>query len=671
MGKVVLADSGPGTVPNPSPMALSPGAEIDQLYPAVFLPDQKFHTLALTDRMAAIHLPGISVAMVHDGKISWARGVGVTRKNGPAVTTTTLFQAGSVSKLLTTMAVLHLVQAGTLDLDADVNQYLKTWKIPDNEFTAKRKVTLRMLLSHTGGISSGAEFFTRSKTLPTLAQILRAEKPAGDYKIAVVRQPGTTWRYANGGYDIVQQVLQDVTGQPFAVFMRATVLDPLGMKLSTYEEPLPKARLAEAATGHDESGTAVTDGPYSIPEEAAGGLWTTPSELALVMLNLQQTLAGQSQAVINQAMAKIMVTPGLGDWGLGCRVGGKPGHRYFLHGGDVPGFHTEFLGFQKGDGYVFMSNGASGHDFYDEVRRTLALAHHWPSFQPRTLKPEAKVSLAELKTYAGQYYLEPFGEPFDLFVNNQHLCTRFPGQPERQLLAVDDRTFVSPEFGSELHFFPAAKGEKLRARLIAGGDWHIPVVRVADTDYRRAEPGLKVPPVRPFLDLSKAGTLGQTWLDQGSALTANIEDGQVHYRYDTGPRWGCSNYFFTNLSPIAGSTFCDLRGYDSIQFQAKAPKGFYFSMHLSEAGSDAPTAKHFQFFGGADGESYTFPVLMGTGDWETYKIKLSSRMLRPEWGNQQGNHVIDLEAVAAMEIALGGKQGKGEMWMKGLEFRSN
>jgi CubicO group peptidase (beta-lactamase class C family) len=185
----------------------------DGLMPAVFVEGQPSQTTKLTDRMAALHVPGVSVAVIHAGKIEWARGFGVTRIGGSAVTPETLFQAASISKPVTALAVLRLVESGKLNLDTDVNQYLKTWKVPENQFTAKNKVTLRELLSHTAGMTvHGFAGYASGDELPSVVQVLNGEKPANSPAIRVDVEPGSIWRYSGGGYVIVQQLLDDLTG---------------------------------------------------------------------------------------------------------------------------------------------------------------------------------------------------------------------------------------------------------------------------------------------------------------------------------------------------------------------------------------------------------------------------------------------------------------------------
>src|SRR5580704_12210434 len=180
---------------------------------------------SLADRMSALRVPGVSIAVIHDGKIEWARGFGVTRNGGPSVRPDTLFQAASISKPVTAMAVIRLVQSGKLDLDADVNGYLKTWSLPKNEFTAKQKVTLRELLTHTAGVTvHGFPGYASDAAVPTLVQVLNGEKPANSPAILVDTLPGKEWRYSGGGFVITQLLVQDVTGRQLAVLMRDLVL---------------------------------------------------------------------------------------------------------------------------------------------------------------------------------------------------------------------------------------------------------------------------------------------------------------------------------------------------------------------------------------------------------------------------------------------------------------
>lgn len=248
--------------------------------------------------MATWHVQGVSVAMSHGGKIEWALGFGVTSIGGAPVTPDTLFQAASISKPVAAVAVLSLVESGKINLDTDVNQYLKRWKVPDNAFTERTKVTMRESLALASGLTvHGFSGYASGEPVPTLLEVLNGEKSANGEVIRVDIKPGTLWRYSGGGYVVAQQLLRDLTGQPFPKLMHDTVLAPIGITHSTYEQPLPKSRMAEIALPYVGDGKPVESGPHTYPEMAPADLWTTPSDLARYALEVQRSLAGTSNWV--------------------------------------------------------------------------------------------------------------------------------------------------------------------------------------------------------------------------------------------------------------------------------------------------------------------------------------------------------------------------------------
>jgi CubicO group peptidase (beta-lactamase class C family) len=340
-------------------------------------------TADLAERMSALHVPGVSIAVIHDSKIEWARGFGVTRIDGPAVTPDTLFQAASISKPVAALAALRLVQAGKLDLDVDVNQYLKSWKVAENSFTSEKKVTLRGLLSHSAGMTvHGFPGYASDAPVPSVLQILNGQKPANTSRIQVDTVPGSIWRYSGGGYVVVQLLLEEVTGQPFAKLMQDTVLRPIGMTRSTYEQPLPKARLSEVAMPYRQNSQPVAGGPHVYPEMAPAGLWTTPTDLARYAIEVQQALAGASSRVIDAAMARRMVTRVISNQGLGPGVGGSPTRPYFSHGGANEGYRCNLVAYNEGDGLIVMTNSDSGGRLANEILAAVAREYGWPDFQP-------------------------------------------------------------------------------------------------------------------------------------------------------------------------------------------------------------------------------------------------------------------------------------------------
>ena len=335
----------------------------------------------LQQRMAELHVPGLSIAVVHNGRIDWARGYGVAWAGGPAVTADTLFQAASISKPLTALAVLQLADSGRIDLDGEANDYLKSWRIPDNAFTVKSKVTVAELVRHTAGINLGGfPGYTAGQPLPTLLQILQGTPPAFGPAITVTSVPGSQWRYAGGGYVILRQLLTDVTGRPFDQLMRDSVLMPLGMTHSTFQQPLPAELAAAAARPHDVDGRVFDHGARIYPEEAPDGLWTTASDIARYILAVQKSR--QQDGLLSRAMTRRMLLPNRYHWGLGPIIGQDSRHRYFMFSGGNYGFISVFVAYNDGDGVVVLSNGEHGGTLAADVVRSTARAYHWPDFQP-------------------------------------------------------------------------------------------------------------------------------------------------------------------------------------------------------------------------------------------------------------------------------------------------
>jgi CubicO group peptidase (beta-lactamase class C family) len=361
---------------------------VQQLVPAEVKAGEAPKLTPLADRMAELKVPGVSIAVIHKGRIEWARGFGVTRIGGPPVTPETLFQAASISKPVFALAVLHQVDAGKLDLDGNVNDYLKIWKLPDNEHTSEQKVTLRRVLSHSAGLTvHGFPGYEAGTALPTTEQILDGAPPANSAEVRVRVVPGTFYSYSGGGYTLAQLVLRDVTGVPLPKLMNDTVLQPLGMSRSTYEQPLPAARTHEVAMPYRADALPVGGGPHVYPEMAAAGLWTTPSDLSRYGLGVLDALAGKSK-IISAKTARAMLTRGLGGHGVGPMVGGSTARKLFTHGGSNAGYQCALVVYEDGEGAVVMTNSDKGGALVGEIMRTIAHVYEWPDMGPKERKQD-------------------------------------------------------------------------------------------------------------------------------------------------------------------------------------------------------------------------------------------------------------------------------------------
>jgi len=333
----------------------------------------------LLTSMERNHVPAVSIAVIRGGEIDWARGYGV-REAGSAdrVNDETLFQAASISKPVTAAAALRMVEAGELSLDESVNQRLRSWKVPENEFTAKRPVTLRELLSHSAGLTvHGFPGYPQDAGLPTLVQILNGEMPANTEPVRVDIEPGTKFRYSGGGYIVAQQLMTDVEAQPFPNLMKKLVLQPAGMTGSTYEQPLAEGWRSRAAVGHSSKGEPMKGRWYTYPELAAAGLWTTPTDLARFAIEIRRSYQGASGALLSQAMAQTMLTRQVDNYGLGFALPSKGVFR-FQHGGSNIGYRCHLvLSVETGDGVAVMTNGDSGDALFKEIIAAIGAAYGW------------------------------------------------------------------------------------------------------------------------------------------------------------------------------------------------------------------------------------------------------------------------------------------------------
>jgi CubicO group peptidase (beta-lactamase class C family) len=341
-----------------------------------------FDPYTLQQLMERFRVPGVSIAVIKDFKIHWAKAYGVADMETRApVTTTTMFQAASISKPVAAMASLRAVQDGKFKLDQDVNTILKSWKMPESEFSRGRAVTPRMLMSHTSGTGDGFGFpgYHPSATLPTLQQIFDGQPPANVGLVRLERAPMSGFKYSGGAVTIQQLALSDAVGKPFPQIMQEYVLGPIGMTNSTYEQPLPQARHAQAARAHD-GGGRVRDAKWHVyPEMAAAGLWTTPTDLALFAIEVQKTLAGQSNRVLSQTTMQEMVTPvGVGPYAVGFSIQQMGQGWYFGHGGSNWGYQCDLFAHRaKGYGVAIMTNGDAGGQLIAQLRERIIRAYNW------------------------------------------------------------------------------------------------------------------------------------------------------------------------------------------------------------------------------------------------------------------------------------------------------
>jgi len=427
----------------------------------------------LAEEMVQSHLPGISIAVIDNDQIAWARGFGVKEAGTTdPVTTSTLFQAQSISKAVTATATLVLVNSRRLSLDESPNVYLKSWKLPYNDYQAQEKVTLRRILSHSSGLNVGSFAGYRiGEPLPTLLQILNGEKPANNPPIRVDFIPGSKSRYSGGGAEVMQQLLTDVTGEPFPELMRRLVLAPVGMTLSTYEQPLPRTRWAEAASGHDGDGAVTKDRWLVQPQLAAGGLWTTPIDLATWALEITKSWKGEPNKLFSKRIATEMLTVQKPPYGLGVEVQGAGPSLQFSHGGSNLGFRAQVVMFPAvGKGAVIMANGDRADRVIGNLIRSIASEYDWPALK-QTEREVVPVSTTQLDALVGVYSLPagPSGElvTYEITRTGNKLFAELKGlgsYPKYELFPSNATSFFST-IGLDVNFTLGASGRATSLKM--------------------------------------------------------------------------------------------------------------------------------------------------------------------------------------------------------------
>jgi CubicO group peptidase (beta-lactamase class C family) len=388
----------------------------NNLLPPVRIKGDPQGRMNIAERMKHYKVLGVSIAVINDGKIEWARGYGVREvgTNQP-VTPETLFQAASISKPIAAAGALQMVEDEKVILDEDVNNKLISWKVPENEFTKTEKVTLRRLLSHGAGL-----------------------------------------------------VMTDVSGKPFPRLMNETVFKKLKMKNSTFEAPLPEKLRPQAAAAHNEKGEKLAGGWLVQPEAAAAGLWSTPTDLARFAIELQTAYRGKSEKILSPETVKQMMTRQIGKWGLGVQLDGEGKAARFSHAGSNEGYRCIMLAYlETGQGAVVMTNSDNAVPLVQEILRSIALEYGWTDYLPPE-KEVVAVDPQKFAPYVGEYDSRGRGK-WTVFIENGKLIFQ-PGSTFRfELLPESETKFFVRERPDEVVFVKDAEGRVTEMILYLNG----------------------------------------------------------------------------------------------------------------------------------------------------------------------------------------------------------
>ena len=389
-------------------------AQIEKsLQPNFQIAGQEIPTWTIEERMQELGIPGVSIAFAYEGEVVWAKGYGMADvAANKEMTTETMLLAGSISKPVAALRAHQLVEEGILDLDTDVNSHLSSWQLPDNEFTASEKVTLRRILNHTAGLTVwGFPGYDKGDDIPTTQEVLDGK--GNTDAVRVYKEPGESWMYSGGGYTIMQLMISDNQEISFVESLQENVLDKIHMEKSTYANPLSEEYHQMAATGYRRNGDEV-EGKWPIyPEMAAAGLWTTPSQLIQYAIEIQDIHFNKQDGILKYETVKEMLKPGMNNWGLGPTSDDD----FFGHGGADEGFMSDLIASKNEPIAMVVMVNSDNNIIIREIELAIADAYGLD------IKPDVRETIElteeEMQAYVGTYELQ-FG-PCEISIVDGHL----------------------------------------------------------------------------------------------------------------------------------------------------------------------------------------------------------------------------------------------------------
>lgn len=384
----------------------------------------------LQQRMQETRTKGLSIAVIDNFRIVWAGAYGwADSAEGRKVNLDTRFQAASISKSINSLGILKLIQQGRIDTSADINQYLKRWKFPYDSLSKGKKITILDLLSHTASLTvHGFRGYNRKDIIPDLVRVLDGLRPANSAPVRSFGEPRKRFQYSGGGTTISQLMLEDITGKKYAVWMEKNILKPLGMKNSSFRQP--PADTSNLATGYYGNAVPVNGKFHVYPEQAAAGLWTTPSDLARYIIDCQLTLSAGKGKIVTKELMENRMTPRIDtNVALGVFLVQKGKTKWFNHNGGNEAFLcTSWGSLEGGKGAVIMIN---GEDFtvINELLNSVALAFNWEGFYTPEFRKTVMVPADTLKLYCGNYKMGK--DTITLTMNGNKLVIQQNGEPAR------------------------------------------------------------------------------------------------------------------------------------------------------------------------------------------------------------------------------------------------
>jgi CubicO group peptidase (beta-lactamase class C family) len=429
---------------------------LNGLLPANVIAGQPVPKRTLQEAMTELNVLGVSIAAIRNGVIDWQRGVGITRASGPAVTTTTPFQAGSATHGLTAVAV-QMALSGRFSIDVPVNTVLTGWRLPDTPPIPASGVTVRNILNNTSGLRGGTfTGYTRIEPVPTIAQILDGLAPSRSSAVRIESLPGN-FRRAASGFLLAQLVTESASGQGFAAFVNQQIFVPLGMTSSNFEQPASATTGQNAAWPHPEPWRPNITEPFTFPELGSHGWWTTAGDMARFITGVQASINGVAGALLPVAAAVATTTPDGNNSGLGFAATAVGTVRRFSASGTNRGYHAFMVGYTDGNGLAVMCN-ADRPQLISEILRAASAEYNWVDGKPTTITP-VTVSTTALGAFVGTWTITNIaGMPLSIALVGNELRATFPDGIVANLVPTSPNTFVTLWHNYQIDFSTTTPG---------------------------------------------------------------------------------------------------------------------------------------------------------------------------------------------------------------------
>lgn len=413
--------------------------------------DEQYESKTLSEQMDYYHTPGISIAVINEGEIEWARGFGIRDLTiNDSVDINTLFQAASISKPIFALTVMRLNEKGKLSLDVDVNEYLQSWKVP-NTGNWQPEVSLRQLLSHTAGMTiHGFPGYSSIETVPGVQQILDGEYPANTKEVKVVVLPGLDFKYCGGGYTVAQLAVEELMNKSLSEISNEELFKPLGLELSTYKQPLPEHLRSNASIAYPYKKQPVQGNYHTYPELAAAGLWTNPTELSRILIEVQRAVSGKSELFKKESIEEMLTPQEVASFmGIGFFLGSQGDSLRFGHGGWNKGFVSQVTCYKTvGKGAVIMVNSNEGNPLLSEIMRSIAIEYNWPDYMSLPVK-YIESDMSELEDIVG-VYTDENDNNIELIAENNTLYFKYQNQDPIQMYKIESGGYKNQFLNTEI-----------------------------------------------------------------------------------------------------------------------------------------------------------------------------------------------------------------------------